>query len=164
MLIETKIQIKEQRLKEMTELVQMITISSSDNISATCTPSVAPPTQDTSFVEKSSPGPTDKKQFQQVPQFTITTEDDNEEEEDESQANDQYNDQLNKVMVHPVAAAVDNSGVVDSATDFVESDNQKELGNGKVPVSHKHYHLEMDGQDQQSHQPKPRNSHLETSV
>ena len=54
MVIETKIQIKEQKLKEMTDLLQMIIISSSDVSVSTCTPSAAP-THDTSSVEKQSP-------------------------------------------------------------------------------------------------------------
>ena len=166
MVIETKIQIKEQGLKEMTELLQMITINSSD-ASVTCTPSVAQPsTQAASYIEKHSPPPPnvrDHEQFQQVPRLMITSSESGEDEGEEDRTNDHYNDQLNASMVSPVEATVDDSGVVNSGTDFLESESAKEeLDNGELP--HKHYQLEVDNQDQESHQHQPGHSYLETVV
>ena len=168
MIIEAKIQVKEQGLKEMTELLQMLTINSSD-ASLTCTPlnSAAPlPTKDSSYIEKSSPPPhtaSDQQQFhQQVPRFMITSES-GEDEGEEDRANDNYNDQLNESMVSPAEATVGDGSVATSGTDFLESDSAKEELDGGES-SHKHYQLKVDNHDQQSHQHQPRHSYLETVV
>lgn len=169
MVIEAKIQTKDQGLKEMTELLQMITINSSD-ASMTNTPSAVakPPTQGTSYVENNSPPPPnvrDEGQFQQVPRFTITSES-GEDEGEENRTNDNYNDQINASMLSPVEATVDDSAsghTVNSGMDFLESDcTKEELDIGELP--HKRYQLEVDSQDQESHQHQPRHSYLETVV
>ena len=169
MVIEAKIQVKEQGLKEMTELLQMLTINSGD-ATVTCTPSnsAAPlPTKDSSYIDKSSPPPptdSDQEHFHQVPRFVITSES-GEDEGEEDRANDRYNDQLNKSMVSSAEATVlvGDGSVATSGTDFLESDSVKEeVDSGES--SHKHYQLNVDNHDQQLHQNQPRHSYLETTV
>ena len=160
MLIETKVQIKEQRLKEMIQQLQMITVSSND-ASVMSTPPAAPPTRGASFAEKSSPPPSSQKQFLQVPRFTITTED-GEEEDGEEEAKDKHNDQLNESIVNPTEATVANLGSVSNpGTEFLESDCIEDHCSREF---HKHYRLEVDNKDQQSYQYQPRNACLETTV
>lgn len=163
MIIEAKIQVKEQGLKEMTELLQMLTINSchGDGSRPTRTPSnsaVPLRTMDSSYTtEKSSPPPpataSDQEQLhQQVPRFMITSESGDDAGSEEDRANDHYNDRLNESMVSPAEARVANSG-----TDFLESDSAKEeLDSGES--SHKHYQLKVDNYDQQSHQDQPSHS------
>lgn len=171
MIIEAKIQVKEQGLKEMTELLQMLTINGTSDVSLTCTPSnsAAPlPTKDSSYIEKSSPLPhtaSDQQQFhQQVPRFMITSES-GEDEGEEDRANDHYNDQLNESMVKvsPAEATVGDGSVATSGTDFFELDSAKEELDSGEPA-HKHYQLKVDNHDQQLHQHQPRHSYLETAV
>ena len=170
MVIETKVQIKEQSLKEMTEILQMITISSYD-IPPTPTPvqsatSNASTQEAESSAEKERHDPSEqiqaaevpqtiseKRQVFQVPQVSITNEDDEPlQEDDGSQLNDQHNDMLNESLIHPTDSVMDDHATA-SPDDFTASDNTKELSNGQLP--HSHYQLEVDGQEQQpdaSHQ------------
>ena len=175
MVIEAKIQIKEQGLKEMTELLQMLTINSTNTTDASRSVNNTPsnsaallPTKDSSYVVRSSPPPspptvtaaTDREQLfnnQQVPQFMITSESGEEEESEDGQANDHYNDQLNKSMVSPAEATEGGDGrLTNSGMDFSESVNAKEeveIDSGES--SHKHYQLKVDNHNQQSHQHQP---------
>lgn len=175
MIIEAKIQIKEQGLKEMIELLQMLTINSTNTTDASRsvnnTPSnsaALPPTKDSSYVVRSGPPPspptvtaaTDREQLfnnQQVPRFTITSESGEEEESEEDHANDRYNDQLNKSMVSPAEATEGGDGrLASTGMDFSESVNAKEeveIDSGES--SHKHYQLKVDNHNQQSHQHQP---------
>ena len=165
MVIEAKIQTKEQGLKEMTELLQMLTINVRSDTSVTSTPSnlgVFLSSKESSYAEKSSPPPPptatpgggDQEQYhQQVPRFVITSESgDDESEEYRANINDSYNDQLNKSMVSPAEAAVvggsgGDGSVANSRTNFSESEGAKdELDSGES--SHRHYQLKLDGHDQ----------------
>ena len=166
MLIETKVQIKEQHLKEMIRLLQMITVNSSD-VSVMSTPPAARPTRDASFAEKSSPPPSNQKRFLQVPRFTITTED-GEDQDGEDEAKDKHNDLLNESIVNPTEATVhmDNPNSVSiPGAEFLESDCIEEPSSIEFKSSHhRHYRLEVDNKDQQSHQYQSRHAHLETIV
>lgn len=155
MVIETKIQIKELRLKEMTELLQMITISNSD---VDVAPSVHSHTEETHSsledkLETSHLGAKRQAIFS-VPQVSITTEDDQEEDVSSVQHNEQYNEMLNKSMVHPAGDAED-SPMTSSADDFAEMDNQMEHSDERL--LHNHYQLKVDSQEQneQPHHPQP---------
>jgi hypothetical protein len=156
MVIEAKIQTKEQGLKEMTELLQMLTINVRSDASTTCTPSnsAAPlSTKDSSYAERSSspPPPAPAEQYhQQVPRFMITSESGEEESEEvRPNINDNYNEQLNKSMVSPAEAIAshaggdDNGSVANSGIDFLESESAKdELDSGESFC--KHYQLKVD--------------------
>ncbi len=158
MVIEAKIQTKEQGLKEMTELLQMLTINVRGDASTTCTPSnsaAALSTKNSSYAERSSSPPPPaaaaaKQYHQQVPRFMITSESGEEEtEEVHPNINDNYNEQLNKSMVSPAEATAgggDNGGVANSGTDFLESESAKdELDSAES--FHKHYQLKVDSHD-----------------
>ena len=140
MVIETKIQIKEQRLKEMTELLQMITVSSSDVAVA---PMVSPHSSEeahSSLENQQETGHIDAKS-QAFPQVSITI-------EDEDVSNVVHNEILNKSMVHPAADVdTEDSRMTTSADDFAELDNQMELNNEESP--HNHYQLKVDSQLEQ---------------
>lgn len=175
MIIEAKIQIREQGLNEMTELLQMLTINSTNTTDASRSVNNTPsnsaallPTKDSSYVVRSSPPPspptvtaaTDQEQLfnnQQVPRFTITSESGEEEESEDGHANDRYNDQLNKSMVSPAEATEGGDGrLASTGMDFSESVNAKEeveIDSGEL--SHKHYQLKVDNHNQQSHQHQP---------
>ena len=159
MVIEAKIQTKEQGLKEMTELLQMLTINGHSDTSTTSTPSSSAAllsSRDSSYAEKSSPplppAAVQEQYHQQVPQFVITSESgDDESEEYHANINDSYNDQLNASMVSSTEATVgdsdgDGSVANNSRMDFLESESAKdELDSGES--SHKHYQLKLDGHD-----------------
>ena len=152
MVLETKIQIKEQRLKEMTELLQMITVSSSDvSVEQTAPPRRVEDTS-SSLEEKEESRVDTKQKLQgfQVPQVSITIEDDQEEEDSNSQLNEQFNEALNRSMIHPTDDSTVATNSVES-DDFTETGDQKEL---EEQLLHNHYQLDMDSQEHQPHRPR----------
>ena len=160
MVIETKIQIKEQKLKEMAELLQVLTVSSQDvsevlqRSPSPCTPAekdAQPPSS-----EKKKSDLAEKRHEFQVPQLSITAADDKQEqlygdEDSTSPLTDQYNDMLNESIVHPTTEPdMDNHRTTSSARaaeDFsTELDEQNKLSNGQLPLNH--YQLKVDNQVQ----------------
>ena len=163
MVIETKVQIKEQKLKEMIEMLQMITATSSDVSSK---PAAIP----ASSKEDSSPSlpgksqEVDRKTSWQLPQFKITTEEDLEEKEiedaregDQSQLNDHYNEMLNESFVHPAETGMNIDTT--SADTFMESDQDKNEPSNLEPA-HNHYQLEVDEEEGSPCQQETRESYL----
>lgn len=154
MVIETKVQIGEQELKEMIEQLRIITVTSKD-VSET---SSAPSAEQNVSSEKGDHF--EQKQFLQVPQFSITTEPD-QQEENTSQMNDRHNEMLNEALVHPTGVTVGDN-MPAAAADFKKSDGREELDNGQFP--RKHYQLDVDGQESNQHQPRNSSYLLETPI
>ena len=162
MVMETKIQIKEQKLKEMIEILQMITATSSD----ICPPKPAAtppsPKEDHSPVEKTQT--TDRRKVWQVPQFSITTEDDPEEKDledeelDQLEMNDHYNEMLNESLVHPEGAQAQAGDEETQADNFSDTDDKKELSDTVTPTNH--YQLEVDEDKESSFPQQPANLYL----